>query len=186
MDLHETLQTLIRKNQAFYRNLCAKYVTSPVRVEECLQDGYGKFLACGRTFDSLEDAEPFLCRLLVNHFIDAYREEVVRRKHEQALPEDPSVLASGRENPEGVILARQRAGFRQRVIGEICRQIEHLPARQRELVHLAFLKEPPLTLREISEQKRIPLTTLHSRLRGAVKTLRGRSADLLQEWENYL
>ena len=143
VDLHETLQTLIRKNQSFYRNLCAKYVTSPARVEECLQDGYGKFLACGRSFDSLEDAEPFLCRLLVNHFIDAYREEIVRRKHEQAMPENPAVIASRRENPEGVILERQRAGVRQRIITEICRRLERLPAHQRELVERVAAETQP-------------------------------------------
>jgi DNA-directed RNA polymerase specialized sigma24 family protein len=42
-----------------------------------------------------------------------------------------------------------------------------------------------MSLREISEMKRIPLTTVHSRLRGAMGVLRNRSADLLQEWENY-
>jgi RNA polymerase sigma factor (sigma-70 family) len=185
LELREALEDLIRLNGRFYRNLCAKYVPACGRIEECLQDGFRKFLESGRSFDDLKEAEKFLCRLLINHFIDVYREEVVRRKRQSAFPDDPAVLHSGRRGPEERLLERQQEGFRRRVLGELCQRLEGLPTRQRELLYLAFLKEPPLSLREISEMKRIPLTTVHSRLRGAMRVLRDRSADLLREWENY-
>lgn len=185
MELREALDDLIRLNGPFYRNLCAKYVPSCGRVEECLQDGFRKFLESGRSFEDLKEAEKFLCRLLINHFIDVYREEVVRRKRQSAFPDNPGVIHCSRIGPEERLLERQQEGFRRRVTGELCRRLEGLPAHQRELLYLTFLKEPPMSLREISEMKRIPLTTVHSRLRGAMGVLRERSADLLREWENY-
>jgi RNA polymerase sigma factor (sigma-70 family) len=185
LELREILDDLIRLNGTFYRHLCAKYVPACGRVEECLQDGFRKFLESGRSFDDLKEAEKFLCRLLINHFIDVYREDVTRRKRQSTFPDNPAVIPSGRTGPEERLLERQQEGFRRRVVGELCRRLERLPARQRELLYLTFLKEPPMSLREISEMKRIPLTTVHSRLRGAMSVLRTRSADLLQEWENY-
>jgi RNA polymerase sigma factor (sigma-70 family) len=185
VELQAILDALILKNRVFYANLCAKYIPAHPRAEECLQDGYRKFLECGRVFPDLQEAEKFLCRLLINHFIDVYREEVTRRKHETDLSPDSGRVASTRAGPEGWLLARQQGGFRRRVAAELCRRLERLPAHHREMLYLTFLKEPPMSLREISEMKRVPLTTVHSRLQGAVRVLRQHSSDLLQEWEQY-
>ena len=60
MELSEILNERIDKNHTLYNRYCLKYIRRPEWVEECLQEGFEKFLNCGRSFGSFKEAEKYL------------------------------------------------------------------------------------------------------------------------------
>lgn len=172
MDTGEYLAALTAKNKTFYEKLCLKYVQDPGRVGDLLHDGFVKFLESGRAFTDLQEAERYLCRLLINHFIDHLRFARTRPETLQGEPSDHDRRGALESGPEQEFLLRQDEQARQGLIARVRGKIESLPVLHRELIEMAFLRDPPLTLREISAMKRIPISTLHSRVRQAVEALR--------------
>ncbi|MBN2431050.1 MAG: RNA polymerase sigma factor [Acidobacteria bacterium] len=184
MELSEILAALLEKNRFFYRRYCLKYIKKPDLVDDCLQSGFEKFLSCRRQFNSLQEAEKYLCRLLSNHFIDYLRRSMHRPLHLTAVTEKWD-STTPEELPEQQLASKQREIFRRQAVARICRGLEELPPHQREIVHLLFLREPPLSCREISRKKKIPITTVYSRFRSALRSLGSLCGDLAREWEKY-
>jgi len=184
VELSDLLAALLEKNRFFYRRYCLKYIKKPDLVDDCLQSGYEKFLCCRRQFDTLQEAEKYLCRLLSNHFIDYLRRSMHHHARPVAVTERwDSTTAEAL--PEQQLASKQRERFRRQAVARICRGLEELPPHQREIVHLLFLREPPLSCREISRKKKIPITTVYSRFRSAIKSLGSLCDDLAREWEKY-
>lgn len=181
----EILDILLPRNDLFHRNLCRKYIRDEAEVDDCLHEGYRKFLECGRQFGTQDEGEKFLCRLLVNHFIDWLRRMGTSEKRFLPLLEDRVRLSQPGAEPETAAIARQKAGFHHQAISEVCRKVENLPGYQREIIFLLFLREPPMSLREICAVKKIPFSTLQSRVRSAMGRLRGLNQDLLREVDKY-
>jgi RNA polymerase sigma factor (sigma-70 family) len=184
LELADILAELLEKNRFFYRRYCLKYIKKPDLVDDCLQSGFEKFLSCGRRFDSLQEAEKYLCRLLSNHFID-YLRRAGRRPIGLAAVTDTWDSAAPETLPEQRLASKQRAVFLRQAVERLSQGLEELPPHQREIVHLLFLREPPLSCREISLRKKIPITTVYSRFRSALRTLGGLCGDLAREWEKY-
>lgn len=172
MQAGQLVEDLLKRNAIFYRRLCVKFIDEHSRVEDCLQEGIRKFLECGREFSSEAEGEKYLCALLKNHFIDELR--VLNRQRRIEIPEsveheffvDPDPLA------EQQLENGQRQARHDAVMNRVWRKLELLPPYQRELIHLLFLKEPPVSIQEISRLKRIPVSTLRSRLKAAMGGLR--------------
>jgi len=169
LDTGEYLAALTAKN---YERLCLKYIQDPARVGDCLHDGFVKFLESGHAFADLEEAERYLCRLLINHFIDHLRFARTRPDLPPRQADAHDRHAAPETGPEQELMLQQDEATRRRLADQIRRKIEGLPSLHRELISLVFLRDPPLTLREISHRKKIPISTLHSRVRQAVQALR--------------
>ncbi len=186
MDAAAALDELARKNGPFYRRLAHKYLRDSFLVEDAVQEGFTKFLHCGREFDGLVDAEKFLCRLLINHFLDRLRRRSRTPARMIMAVANPDGLgqAGADSGPEEWIQDRERREIRTTVARELSDRLTGLPSYQREIIHLLFFREPPLTYRQISEMKKIPLTTVYSRARSALDSLRSESWDLLSQLED--
>jgi RNA polymerase sigma factor (sigma-70 family) len=183
LDTRGVLETLIAKNRAFFVRLGLKYLQDAALVEDCLQEGYRRFLESPRTFADADEAERYLIRVLVNRFIDEYRR---RRSYVQStcpFDEDRHDGAAGGGGPEIRVIARQQVEKRGSLAARLARQLERLPPLQRELVYLVLLREPPMSLRQVSQLKKIPISTLHSRYRGALDRLRELCRELGEEWK---
>lgn len=100
----------------------------------------------------------FLYRIAANTCID-----MQRRKGTSAVP-----------LPEGLEVAEQ--GYDQaEADADLQRMVSGLPPEQRELVLLRFAQQ--LTLREMAEVTGLPLRTVQSRLRAALKKLKSTLAE---------
>jgi len=185
LELTEILERLFEKNRTFYHRFCLKYIKDPAKMEDCLQDGFEKFLQCGQTFNDLIEAEKYLCRLLNNHFIDSLRKSSTTKATRNVSIQRPELFANSEIGPEGRVQEIQRNTFHREAIRLICLNLEKLPPHQREIIDLFFLKDPPMSCKEISRQKKIPITTVYSRSRAALNNLWSICGDLLEEWKKY-
>ncbi|MBP7867087.1 MAG: sigma-70 family RNA polymerase sigma factor [Acidobacteria bacterium] len=178
------LEHLVQANGAFYLRLALKYLKDPDRAVDCLQEGYQKFLDQPGAPEGPTEAGRFLVRLLINHFIDCLRRGITARKHEGGGSDDIDGYADQcADGPETRFMERQREAFKTWAISRLVERLDKLSPPQRQLLQLVFFRKPPLTLVEISRQKNIPMSTVHSRLRGALRALRGICGDLAREWK---
>lgn len=185
MDLQSALQVLTEKNGYVFRRLCLKYVKDPGAVDDCLQEGYRKFLECGRVFAEVGDAEKFLFRLLVNHFIDFLRLRNVSVKRMAAFPAGEHQIEGSLSGPEDELRQAQSSEGKKKILREVAARVERLPPYQRELVDLMFFREPPMTLREVSKVKNVSFSTLYARLQAAIRSLTRMAADLRADYDPY-
>lgn len=178
------LEHLVEANGAFYLRLAVKYLKDPDQAIDCLQEGYRKFLDQPGVPADPDEAGRFLIRLLVNHFIDRIRRGVIARKHEGGRSDEiEEYAAPDSAGPEDRFMERQREAFKSRALARLVERLDKLSPHHRQLLQMVFFRKPPLTLQEISRQKNLPLSTVHSRLRVALGTLRGLSGDLAKEWK---
>ncbi len=184
LEARAALEILIVKNRVFFARLARKYLQDASLAEDCLQDGYRKFLESNRTFTDEQEAEKYLCRVLINHFIDEIRRRRTQVQSTCAFDAERHDHAAPGAGPEIRVIVRQKAELRQSLAGRISRRLDRLPPFQRELVYLMLLREPPLSLRQVSQLKKIPISTLHSRFRNAIDRLRELCRELGEEWKN--
>ncbi len=95
-----------------------------------------------------------------NLWIDSIRKE----RRPELDPCDPLLTPEGPENADNVLESEQRDN-------RVKKALEGLPAKQAEVVHLAFFED--LTHMEVAERLGLPLGTVKSRLRLAFDRLRG-------------
>lgn len=152
----EALDELI---EFFYPDIlryCLWHAPDRALAEDAAQE---TFLKTVRSFDRYESRgkiKPYLYKIAANTCIDMRR---TSRQTDISLEEaavEPIHEEAGFEQ------AQSDAAFQQMVAA--------LPTEQRELVILRFAQD--LTLREIAEIADLPLRTVQSRLRAALKTLK--------------
>jgi len=184
LEARAALEILVAKHRVFFARLARKYLQDSTLAEDCLQDGFRKFLESNRAFADEREAEKYLCRVLINHFIDELRRRRTQVRSTCAFDAEQHDHTAPGAGPEIRVIARQTAELKQNLAGRLSRRLDRLPAFQRELIYLMLLREPPLSLRQVSQLKKIPISTLHSRFRNAIDRLRELCRELGEEWKN--
>ncbi len=163
-----------------------KYVGDEEQAEDCFQEACRKFLDARAVPSDKEEAMRFFCRMLTNSCIDRIRRRTSLRKVETEDDERiESLSRPGEEDPEGCFMVRQAEEAKEKAVAGLVKRMEQLPPFQRQLLQWTFFREPPLSLKEIGRRKRMPVSTVHSRMRNALESLRSLSEDLREEWKKW-
>ena len=152
--------------------LVRRIVRNPALAEEVVEDSYFQVWRQAVRFDaSRGKALTWLLSMARSRAIDALRREARLRceaRDDEAAPEHAGL---GTAADELLDIARQRSQLHQALL--------QLGAQPRQLVSLAFLRG--LSHEEIAEHMRLPLGTVKSQIRRALRSLRqilGASAAL--------
>lgn len=145
--------------QMFYQDIlryCLWHAPNRSLAEDATQE---TFLKAIRYFDRYAHRgkfKPFLYRIAANTCIDMHRKHQHTELSLEAAEIDPAYSDPAFEQIRSDMVVRQLVGV--------------LPENQREIVLLRFGQD--LTLREIAEVVNLPLRTVQTRLRAALKRLR--------------
>ncbi|MDC7220717.1 MAG: RNA polymerase sigma factor [Spirochaetales bacterium] len=170
------IQRVIQEEERLYRLFLGK-TNDPEESGELLQDLYESVLANLDSFARVEDQTAWLFRAAHNKVTDWYRKRA-RRKEQSLNYAD--------EDEEALIELLADAGaledryFREALFEALYEAIEVLPEKLRIVVKAQSLEGR--TFKELSEERGVPVGTLLSRKREAVKLLRGALEDFADVW----
>jgi RNA polymerase sigma-70 factor (ECF subfamily) len=147
---------------------------SPAQADELFQDIWLKVVNARRGYEAAAKFSTWLFRIAHNRLVDHYRAQGrVEVASYDDDPDDADVVAAiparAQEQPEALLV-------RKALVEELVRQIEALPAAQRETFLLS--EEGELTLEEIAAATGVSRETAKSRLRYALNKLRAGLREL--------
>lgn len=148
----EALDELVRMYYSDILRYCLWHAPDRQSAEDATQETFIKMIRHLQDYTH-RHFRAFLYRIAANTCIDMQRR---KSASEAALPEDLVVLENGFDRAEED--------------ADLQRLVSALPREQRELVLLRFAQQ--LTLREMAEVTGLPLRTVQSRLRAAMKKLK--------------
>lgn len=94
-----------------------------------------------------------------------------RRRVRPIQDEGPGELEDGGPDPLQVALGREARSRQRQLQEQALEGLAELGDFQRQAVELLVLREPPLKLREVAAIQEAPISTVHSRLRAALRDL---------------
>lgn len=147
--------------------VCLGIVKNREAAEDVLQEVYLKVWNRAAGYDaSRGSAWPWLATIARNASIDWARS---RSRRELDGPKYLITQEEGIEEPVDERLAHEQEGER------AVREIGHLDEEAAQCVHAAFIEG--LSYSQVAEREGLPLGTVKSRIRRALRVIRGRMAD---------
>jgi RNA polymerase sigma factor (sigma-70 family) len=171
------MKQLLQKEEGRLLGLFLRKTNDPQESRDLLQDLYVSVLANPDSFALAEDQAAWLFRAAYNRATDWYRNR--SRKKEISLDES---------NGEGLTFGElltdfedlEDRFFREALYDALYEAVEALPEKLRSVIRAQSLGER--TFRELSEEWGIPVGTLLSRKREAVRLLREALDDFSDVW----
>ena len=159
----EALEALYDRYAGVCYGLALRILGDRQDAEEVVQDTFVSLWRRAGTYDPRQ-GRPYswLFKITRNRAIDELRRKGSSRKPPQVLQVQPEVT----RGPDSVEEAAGASELRATVVGAL----EELPPDQREVLEMAYMEG--LSQREISEHTGIPLGTVKTRTRLALKKLR--------------
>lgn len=148
-------EAFVERHYADILRYCLWHVPSPALAEDAAQETFLKFLRHLGRYQHRGRCRTFLFQIARHTCID-----MARQRHWQDAP----LEAAPEPAANDAALAEWQAAWQLR------QMVAALPEPQREIVLLRFGQE--LTLREIAAVTELPLRTVQSRLRAALKVLK--------------
>lgn len=142
-------------------------------AEDAVQEAISKVLTGPGTLADEDSAGRYLTRSVSHCAIDRVRAR--SRLTSFSEPDDSGPgrrLAPVAPDQEARMIDDETARLRRHQMDNMVEALKRLPRHQREVIELLVLRQPPMKLREASELTKTPISTLHSRLKSALETLR--------------
>jgi len=178
------LDALLRRHHDTLYALCRRMTRNDADAQDATQDAMIAIVRGLDRFDGRAAFTTWAYRITANACIDELRRRRTQVRSTCAFDAEQHDHTAPGAGPEIRVIARQTAELKQNLAGRLSRRLDRLPAFQRELIYLMLLREPPLSLRQVSQLKKIPISTLHSRFRNAIDRLRELCRELGEEWKN--
>jgi RNA polymerase sigma-70 factor (ECF subfamily) len=160
MAVKDELAALVTRYQHRLYRYLLRLVREPAAAEDLFQQTWLRVLQSIRRYDAHRSFEAWLFAVAHNLAIDH-----LRRGRLESLDEPPSEPVAADPDALERCLASERTGL-------LAASMSQLPALYREVLTLRFEEE--MKLEEIAEVVRVPLSTVKSRLRRALESLRAR------------
>ncbi|MHC6180883.1 RNA polymerase sigma factor [Clostridium sp. JNZ X4-2] len=145
------LDDLIRSYYPDIFRYCLWHTPNRQTAEDAVQETFLKIVRYFRQYVHSGKFKSYIYKVASNVCVDIWR-----KKSTESLPEDLSYMETGFQQTEFDVDLR---GF-----------VEKLPEKYREIVLLRFAQD--LSMREIADIENVPLRTVQSRLRAALKQIR--------------
>jgi RNA polymerase sigma-70 factor, ECF subfamily len=148
-----------RYQHRLYRYLL-RLVRDPATADDLFQQTWLNVVRHIGRYDARRGFDTWLFSIAHNAAVDCFK-----RRHDESLEDEPADLRRGGAGALDTLLAAERATL-------VARQMAALPAVYRETLTLRF--DEDMKLEEIAEVVGAPLSTVKSRLRRGLESLRER------------
>jgi RNA polymerase sigma factor (sigma-70 family) len=137
-------------------------------AEEIIQEALAKTLRARPHLETERDAHRYILAAVRSTAMQLF---AGRRR--MRLVEDERQLdrADAGADPLRVYLDSEAEGTRRALLKRALNAMSELRPECRQAVEMLVLREPPLKLREVAEIQQAPISTVHSRLRAALREL---------------
>lgn len=171
MRREDILTQLVGKHARNWRRTVNRILKDRDLTEDVLQESWRRVLASPVRLATPHDWENYFQRVLVNTARDHWKART-RRSLRSVLLEEAAQLADPRESALVQVLNNERRLRDHQMLREALTIISTLPLSQRQAIFLLIQKDPAETLAEISRREGIPVSTLRSRMRAGIRTIR--------------
>lgn len=179
---NKTLGTTINREQGKLLSFINTRMPSAEDAEDILQDVFYEFIETSREAEPLEKAISWLYRVARNKITDWYRKRkperfentIVEQEEEESLLLTDILSSVDRSADDQMMLKF--------ISEELTDALELLPEKQKEVFVMHELEG--FSLKQIAEQKNVPLKTIISRKHYAVQFLREHLKDVYNELFN--
>lgn len=170
MDRSQILQKLVEERQSLWRKIAYKIVGVDEIADDVLQESWRKLLASKVNFNSYEEWERYFKKIVIHTALDF-------RKMEGRMLKKSAPLEAALDQPDQQdgqldrVIQGERRQSEEKMLNDVISILETLPAGQRDAVRWLILEEESKTLEQISRREGVPISTLRSRLAGAIKKI---------------
>lgn len=161
------LERIWQQNQGILRCIVRQILFDRSAVDDVLQEAFMRVLQSKKTFATENDAYQYLRRVVLNTAIDHYRRLVRRNSLARSQPK----LVKHSPSPLALLIHEEQEHLQNRLFVEMGRSLERLPAEQKQAIDLMFSRNGK-KLKEICQEKKIPYSTLRSRMMAAIDQIR--------------
>lgn len=137
-------------------------------AEEIIQEALARTLRANPRLDTERDAHRYVLAAVRNTAMQLF---AGRRRIQLVDDERRLDRADGGTDPLRLYLESEATGHRQALLQKALNAMTELRPECRQVVELVVLREPPMLLREVAEVQNAPISTVHSRLRTALRQL---------------
>lgn len=143
-------------------------------AEEVIQEAVVRTVRAQPRLVTEQDAHNYILTAVRTASLKLFERRRRLRAFADAVGGEPAVTCSG---PLSTVLAAEEGEVEARLVELALHGVRQLEPLQRQAVELLILRDPPLRLREVAELQGAPLSTVHSRLRAALRQLGRRLRD---------
>ena len=137
-------------------------------AEDIVQEALARTLRARPRLETEGDAHRYVTAAVRSSAIQLYdrRRRLLLVGDERQLDRCDAV-----SDPLRLFLETEDESHRMALVQKALNAMQDLRPEYREVVELLVLREPPMKLREVSELQQAPISTVHSRLRAALREL---------------
>lgn len=171
-DRAELVAAAVEKNRTIWVRMALRITSNPQDAEDAVHEAITRVLQGAGDLPDVESVGRYLTRSVNHCAIDKVRARS-RLTGFAEDPEEPGPRLEGVDpTQEARLLAEEAERAKKQRLKRTLSALSDLPETQRQAVELLILRDPPLKLREASDLTGAPISTLHSRLKAALKKLR--------------
>jgi len=153
-------EKLFSQCRPLWYRIAYQYLRNPQDSQDAIQEASRKFLSSSRKWGSFEDAKYYFSAILVNTCVDFYK--LSKKRGEEPLEEKGD--SKDLENRWRRDLDPDQLEREENILRISVEAIAKLPPDQRVAVERLILAEKPPSLTELSQELKVPISTLKSRL----------------------
>lgn len=175
----QSLGELVRRERGRLAAFIRRRVADPLDAEDVLQDVFASLVDANRRLMPIDHVTGWLYRAARNRIVDLFRKKTPERFADVAPPDDDGeaqsiddLLPSPDDGPEALAL-------RQALVDALETALDELPAEQRDVFLWHELEGR--TFAEMAAATGVSINTLLARKRYAVRRLRARLRDLIDD-----
>jgi len=176
-DRAELVAAAVEKNRTIWVRMAMRITSNRQDAEDAVQEAITRVLQGAGDLPDVESVGRYLTRSVNHCAIDRVR----ARNRLTGFADDPEELGPRLEGvdptQEARLLADEAERAKKKRLRRTLSALADIPDNQRKAVELLILRDPPLKLREASEITGAPISTLHSRLKAALKKLRRKLSE---------
>lgn len=154
---------------AAWRRYALRLTRDPADAADAVHDAIARTLRARPRLASEGDAHRYVLAAVRTSVLKLFR----GRNQRHAAIDRGGPRWGATRPPTALDLALDREGARARaeLFRRVERRLRELPAEQRQVVEMMLLEERPAKLREVAEVQGVPVSTVHSRLKSALRKL---------------
>lgn len=171
-DRRDLVAAAVEQNREIWVRMAIRITHNRQDAEDAVHEAVTRVLAGSGNLPDADSAGRYLTRSVSHCAIDRVRARGRLTSFAESPDEPGPRPTSVDADQESRLLASEAAKLEARKLKRILRALSGLPDKQRQAVEMFILRDPPLKLREASEETGAPISTLHSRLKAALENLR--------------
>jgi len=171
LELSSAMEALMVCHRDKWLRCAHRMVQNRADAEDIVQEAALRMLLRDRQFESLDQARMYMGRVISNSAIELYhlRRRLCALHHSL---DESLISAPNRDQPEHLLVERERLYERSRMLGLLREGLASLPAKQLQALRLTIMDPDLNSIRDAGAASDIPYSTLRHRTVQGLRRLR--------------